>query len=67
MLTVKQKANVQEKLTRLYLRMNGFLSEGFIVHDTVNGRNLSEVDVIAVRFPYHSEMRERLQYVIGYR
>jgi hypothetical protein len=43
MLTNKQKANIQEKIVRLYLRLNGVLSEGFIAHDNVKDRKLSGI------------------------
>lgn len=47
------KSDVQENLFSLYLRLNGYFVSGFIVHA---GRgNKTEMDALAVRFPYHRE------------
>ncbi|HIF9288073.1 TPA: hypothetical protein ACX6Q0_000014 [Photobacterium damselae] len=54
----KEKSNLQEKIVRLYLRLNGFITDGFIAHSDTHGVNLAETDVIGVRFPFHIE-RER--------
>lgn len=43
----------QELLTTLYLRLNGYLTSGFIVHAPEN--NLTEVDLIGVRFRNNAE------------
>jgi hypothetical protein len=45
----------QELLVALYLRLNGYFTSGFIVHSPVHGRNRTEVDVLAVRFPFNAE------------
>ena len=55
MLTDKERSQLQERLVRLYLRLNGYFSDGFIVHHDINGRISSEVDILGVRFPNHSE------------
>ena len=49
------KAEVQESLATLYLRLNGYFTSGFIVHSPVPGRNKTELDVLAVRFPLSAE------------
>jgi hypothetical protein len=49
------KGQVQEALVTLYLRLNGFFTSGFIVHSPTHGRNRTEVDIIAVRFPLNAE------------
>lgn len=51
----KVKSRAQEELLSLYLRLNGFFVTGFIVHSPVHGRVATEVDVLAVRFPYSRE------------
>ena len=56
----KEKSNLQEKIVRLYLRLNGFFTEGFIAHSDTHGENLSETDVIGVRFPFHTEMEREV-------
>lgn len=38
----------------LYLRLNGYLTSGFILHSEDNNIT-GEIDLIAVRFPYHSQ------------
>lgn len=50
----KQKSTVQENLAKLYLRLNGYLISGFIIHSDEK-RIDGEIDLIAVRFPYHSQ------------
>lgn len=53
-MTDKQKSNTQELITSLYLRLNGYLTSGFIFQsseDKVGG----EVDLIAIRFPLHRQ------------
>jgi hypothetical protein len=49
------KGQVQEAVVTLYLRLNGYLTSGFIVHSPIHGRNRTEVDIIAVRFPHNAE------------
>ena len=45
----------QERLTGLFLRLNGYFQTGFIAHSEVKGRNGTEFDRIAIRFPRHSQ------------
>lgn len=47
------ESDVQESLTTLYLRLNGYFTAGFIAHAA--SRTMSEVDVLAVHFPQHRE------------
>src|SRR5262249_50793583 len=49
------KAEVQEAVVMLYLRLNGYFTSGFIVHSDVPGENRTELDVLAVRFPRNAE------------
>ncbi len=51
----KKKSRAQEELLALYLRLNGFFVTGHIIHSPDSGRVVTEVDVLAVRFPYHRE------------
>src|SRR4030067_79128 len=51
----KWRSQVQEKLLSLYLRLNGFFVTGFIITPPITGRNVTEIDVLAVRFPYNNE------------
>ncbi|MEK6550160.1 MAG: hypothetical protein AABZ50_00790 [Pseudomonadota bacterium] len=51
----KWKSRAQEELLALYLRLNGFFVTGFIVHSPIHGQNATEVDLLAVRFPYNKE------------
>lgn len=44
-----------ESLTRLYLRLKGFIASNLILHSDQEGNSKSELDVIAVRMPYHSQ------------
>lgn len=54
MLTTKEKSDIQESLTKLYLRLNGYFTTGYIIHSSLN-RIESEVDTVAVRFPFHKQ------------
>ena len=47
--------SVLEELTRLYLRLNGFINQNLIIHSDVNGESCGELDIIGVRFPFHSQ------------
>jgi hypothetical protein len=47
------KSDLQELLTALYLRLNRYLASGYIAHARVG--NLTEIDIVAVRFPGHKE------------
>ncbi len=43
----------------LYLRLNGYFASGFIAH--APDGNLTELDVLAVRFPKHKEPEREIQ------
>jgi len=49
------KAEVQEAVVTLYLRLNGYFTSGFIVHSEVPGENKTELDVLALRLPHNAE------------
>ena len=51
----KEKSLIQEQLVKLYLRLNGYFSSGFIIHSSNNSGINTEIDLIAVRFPKNSE------------
>lgn len=42
-----------ESLVRLYLRLKGFLTSNLIIHSDQPGYSKSELDVIAIRMPFH--------------
>lgn len=44
-----------ESLTRLYLRLKGFVTSNLILHSDQNGNSKSELDVVAIRMPHHSQ------------
>lgn len=52
---MKERSQIQESLVKLYFRLNGYFSSGFIVHSDEHGKNKTEVDVLAIRLPYNSE------------
>jgi hypothetical protein len=54
------KAEIQEALITLYLRLNGYFTSGFIVHSPVIGQNKTEIDVLAVRFPKNAEPERQI-------
>jgi hypothetical protein len=47
------KGELQEVIATLYMRLNGYFTSGLIVHHPDTGKNLTDVDVLAVRFPWH--------------
>jgi hypothetical protein len=47
--------DIQEDLVKLYLRLNGYFTTGLIIHSPTLGRNQTELDTIAVRFPFHNQ------------
>jgi hypothetical protein len=51
----KEKSLLQESLVKLYLRLNGYFTSGFIVHSYTHGKNKTEIDILAVRLPFNSE------------
>lgn len=53
-MTSKERSTIQENIVKLYLRLNGYISTGLIIHSpekTISG----EIDIIAIRFPYHNQ------------
>lgn len=44
-----------EVLAKLYLRLKGFVVTNLIIHSNVPGSEKSEIDIVAVRMPYHSQ------------
>jgi len=53
------RSDIQETVVSLYLRLNGYLVSGFIVHGP--HRVTTEMDVLAVRFPNHQEPEREVQ------
>ncbi len=53
-MTTKEKSNIQESLSTLYLRLNGYLTTSFIIHNSEK-KISGELDVLAIRFPNHSQ------------
>ena len=48
-----------EKLAYWYFRLNGFLTiENFVVHPNSGSQQRTEIDIIAARFPYRTELPE---------
>ncbi len=48
------KSEIQENLVSLYLRLNGYLSSGFILQSDRKGIK-GQIDIIAIRFKYHRQ------------
>lgn len=44
-----------EYLTRLYLRLKGFVVTNLILHSEEKGNSKSELDIVAIRMPFHSQ------------
>ncbi|MBI3510931.1 MAG: hypothetical protein HY064_09705 [Bacteroidetes bacterium] len=54
-MTRKEESIIQENLSKLYLRLNGYFTSGFVLHSNQDGKEIGEVDILAVRFPLHSQ------------
>jgi hypothetical protein len=54
-MTDRERSNIQEALLQLYLRLNGYFVSGFIVHSPEHGKNVTQVDALAVRHPFNKE------------
>lgn len=55
MLGDKERADVQESLLLLYLRLNGYFVSSFIVHSPNWGKNITQIDALAVRHEFNRE------------
>jgi hypothetical protein len=49
------KQDIQEDLVKLFLRLNGYFTTGLIIHSSSLGKNQTELDTVAVRFPFHNQ------------
>lgn len=42
-----------EFLTKLYLRLKGYVVTNLIIHSDVQGNSMSEIDILGIRMPFH--------------
>ncbi|HBQ8654635.1 MULTISPECIES: hypothetical protein [Klebsiella pneumoniae complex] len=49
------KSTIDEYLINLYLRLNGYISTGLIIHSPNWGQTASDIDIIALKYPYHQQ------------
>ena len=54
------RSELQEILCMLYLRLNGYLTTSLIVHSSIKNKNLTQVDIIGVRFPFHKQQERNV-------
>lgn len=45
-----------EYLSKLYLRLNGYIVSNLIIHSNEIGASKSELDIIGIRMPYHNQI-----------
>jgi len=50
-----KRQDIQEDLVKLFLRLNGYFTTGLIIHSPTYGKNQTELDTIAIRFPFHNQ------------
>jgi hypothetical protein len=50
-----RKAETNEALTVLYLRLAGYFTTGLVVHSPDWGLNRTEIDCLAIRLPHHEQ------------
>lgn len=55
----KQISLFQEKLVKLFLRLNGYFTTGFIVQSAGRGVE-TEVDIIDIRFPFNQQTEREI-------
>ena len=55
MIADKESSDIQEALLFLYLRLNGYFVSSFIVHSPEKGKNITQIDALAVRHPFNRE------------
>lgn len=56
-----KEAKIQELLSALYLRLNGYWVTNLIIHSDSQGNHRTELDIIAVRFPLHSQVDRQVE------
>ncbi len=49
------KSELQEKIVALYLRLNGYLTTGLIIHSSEETKVDGEIDIVGVRFSNHQQ------------
>lgn len=58
--TDKKISLFQEKWVKLYLRLNGYFTTGFIVHSLDKGDVETEVDIMGIRFPFNEQLERKV-------
>ena len=51
-----------ESLSKLYLRLKGYVASNLILHSEDKGNLKTELDIIAFRFPYHSQENRKVNF-----
>jgi hypothetical protein len=59
-ITDKQRAETQEALLHLYLRLNGYFVTSFIVHSSAPHKNITQIDALAVRHRFSRESKREV-------
>ncbi len=49
------KSVVDEYLVDLYLRLNGYITTGLIIHTPIWGQTSTDIDKIAIKYPHHNQ------------
>jgi hypothetical protein len=57
----KKISEIQERIVSLYLRLNGYLQTGLIIHSKDWGDNYGEIDRLGVRFINHSQLERQIE------
>ena len=55
MIADKKRSDFQEPFCFSYLRLNGYFVSSFIVHSPERGKNITQVDALAVRHAFNRE------------
>lgn len=50
-----------ENLSKLYLRLKGYITTNIILHSENKGQNKSELDILSIRMPFHKQEQRQVK------
>ena len=55
------KSVIDEYLVSLYFRLNGYITTSLIIHSSEWGQTSTDIDLIAIRHPYHKQDEREIE------
>lgn len=55
------KSVIDEYLVNLYFRLNGYITTSLIIHSSEWGQTSTDIDLIAIRHPYHKQDEREIE------